>query len=237
MQEQEKLWAPYGPPATTLMIIRHFRQRDVPAKLTLTQLTQLGVGDGLLNRIWSSLRFLRLIEEDGTTTDVFRSLRQANDEQYEEVFRGIIEAAYSDIFDVVGNVGTATDAQLRNAFHPYSPGGQHNRMITFFLGMCREAGIEVIAQSRQSSIRGNGRTIERPRSKPSVPRPVKRSERHLGQRDAALVTWFETRPAVEDAWPTADRDRWILTLRAIIDGIYREEDANRAEPGGEVLGQ
>ena len=77
MTAQKGLWAPYGPPSTALMVIRHYRNRDVPEELTPTEIIQVGVGEGLVNRVWASLVFLGLIDEDGTTTDSFRALRRA----------------------------------------------------------------------------------------------------------------------------------------------------------------
>src|SRR5207253_2582092 len=69
---QEARWAPYCPPATLLQVIGHYRRRDVPEKLSKTDLLQIGVAEGLTNRTWNGLRFLHLIEPDGLTTKSFR---------------------------------------------------------------------------------------------------------------------------------------------------------------------
>lgn len=214
----EKLWAPYGPPSTTLAVIRHYRNRDVPDRLTTTELLQLGVGEALINRVWASLKFLGLVEENGTTTDSFRAIRRANDEKYQTVFRGVLEATYSNIFGFL-DPATATDQQLRNAFHPYSPGAQRGRMITFFLGLCREAGIELTTPLKQSTVRGAVRSDDKSKA-PSPTRVQRSSPAVRSDKDAALIAWVETRPPVEQGWSIEDRERWLVTLRAIIDGIY-----------------
>jgi hypothetical protein len=161
MPKKKELWAPYGPPSTALMVIRHYRNRDVPERLTHTDLIQIGVGEGLIGRVWGSLEFLGLIEDDGVTTNSFRALREANDEEYENVFRGILEAAYSNIFGAIGDPADASEQQLRNAFHPYSPGAQRSRMITFFLGLCKEAGINLKIPVKESSVRDGQRRAPR----------------------------------------------------------------------------
>mgnify|MGYP001572348370 CR=1 FL=1 len=123
--------APYAPPATVLMVIRHFRNRDVPEQIEKVRFTQIGVTDGLLNRTWSAFQFLGLMLEDGTTTEAFRALRYADNTEYPTVFQGILRQTYADIFAVV-QPEYATDADYERAYRPYSPGGQRGRMITQF---------------------------------------------------------------------------------------------------------
>ncbi len=150
--------APYAPPATVVDIIRHFREKDVPDELTKVRLTQIGVTDGLLPRTWATLMFLGLIREDGTTTEEFRNLRYADDTQYGEVLLGILRVAYGDIFEAADPT-TSTIFRLNDAFRPYKPGGQRSRMVTLFLGLCREAGLQTFVQAaeRGSRIGGTGK--------------------------------------------------------------------------------
>ena len=61
------------------------------------------------------------------------------------MFQGILRQAYADIFSVI-QPETATDSDYDRAFRPYIPGGQRGRMITLFLGLCREAGIQTNVQ-------------------------------------------------------------------------------------------
>lgn len=131
--------APYAPPSAVLKVIRHYADRDVPERVTLMNLVQIGVTEALAPRTLVALKFLGLLEDDGTTTERFRALRYAKSDEYQEVFGGVLDAAYKDILDHV-DVGTATDTDIANAFRPYSPGGQRGRMITLFVALAREAG-------------------------------------------------------------------------------------------------
>jgi hypothetical protein len=144
-----KQWAPYAPPSTVLHVINHYRQRDVPGKVTPTDLIQIGVSASLAPRTMGALEFLGLIdEEEGTTTDAFRALRFANDEQFPSVLAGVLQGAYKDIFDHV-DPGTATLAAITNAFFPYSPGGQRDRMVILFLGLVAAAGLPIKEAPKQ----------------------------------------------------------------------------------------
>ncbi len=52
----------------------------------------------------------------------------------------ILKAAYADIFRIV-DPATATSVQLTDAFRGYQPQKQRDRMVTLFVGLCKEAGL------------------------------------------------------------------------------------------------
>jgi hypothetical protein len=145
---EEKQWAPYAPSATVLHVIGHYRQRDVPPKIALNDLIQIGVPASLAPRTLPTLEFLGLVNEKGQTTEAFKALRFANNDEFPGVLAGILQAAYKDIFDHV-DPGTATLAAVTNAFFPYSPGGQRDRMVSLFLGLVAAAGLPVKALPKQ----------------------------------------------------------------------------------------
>jgi len=233
---QEPRWAPYCPPATLLQVITHYRKRDVPERLTKTDMLQIGVAEGLINRTWNGLRFMQLIEDDGLTTENFRALRFATDEDYQTVLLGILRAAYANIFSVI-DPALATEQQLERAFIPYSPGAQRPRMITLFLALCREAGIAVKEPPKQrpTQMQTDARA-DRPTRRASAPTSSARGRetatarvtRQPNAEDAALVAWFNNRPTVGEAWARLSRDRWAKTLMAIVDGLYPDDDVSLA---------
>lgn len=183
----EKRFAPYGPPGTILKIIRNFRDRDVPEQITPEILAQLGVGEGLLNRVMQSLEFLGLINEDGTTTPEFQAIPTKSDPEYNQLLAGLVRNAYKGIFSLV-NVAEASDQDLFNAFRPFSPAGQRPRMVTLFRGLCREAGILV-----------GGETASAPkvvREKRSGPRPPK--QKLLEQSPPPITMRNGRMPEVDD---------------------------------------
>ena len=139
---------PYAPPATVLLVVHHFQQREVPETVTDTMFGQIGVKPSILPTVKQALVFLNLIREDGTTTDNFKALRFASDEERVRLFRELVTGAYSEIIAVTDPV-TANRSQLFNAFRPYSPASQHDRMITLFLALCQEAGIQIAQSPRQ----------------------------------------------------------------------------------------
>jgi hypothetical protein len=149
---------PYAPPATVLQVIHHFQNREVPETVTDTVLGQIGVKPSILLQVKQALVFLNLLREDGTTTDNFKALRFANDEERPKLFGDLVMGAYSEIVSIT-DPATATRSQLFNAFRPYSPASQHDRMITLFLALCQEAGIKIAQAPRQYSTQSSPRAI------------------------------------------------------------------------------
>lgn len=167
----EGKYAPYAPPSAVLKVIRHYADRDVPERVTLMNLMQIGVTEALAPRTMAALKFLGLLEDDGLTTDRFRALRFAKSDEYQEVFSGVLDVAYKDILDHV-DVGTASDTDIANAFRPYSPGGQRTRMITLFVALAREAGWHIENVGPTTVVgKAPSKARPKPQTKPAKDRP------------------------------------------------------------------
>lgn len=164
----KEMFAPYAPPSAVLAVIHHYKSKDVPASVTLTNLQQIGVTEALAPRTMNTLKFLGLVREDGTTTDAFRALRFATTDDYAQVLGSILEAAYKGVLDHV-DLATAGDRELNNAFIPYSPGGQRPRMITLFQALAKEAGWPLAVEPKTSSPRATPAKSS-PKPKPREPR-------------------------------------------------------------------
>jgi len=222
--------AAYGPPASVLLVLRHFRHREVPEFLTNTTLTQLGIKDTLSRLVWRSLIFLGLITEEGGTTEEFRALRYATDDQYGQVLGDIITKAYSDVI-AVAPPESATRLQLMNAFRPYSPASQHDRMIGLFLALCEEAGMPVAQPAKRSAPRrspdgkpARGRTTQ-PKPAPEQPgaagvNPVVKPM--YGHADPLISALVAKLPAPGTVWPQADREEFINAFNAIAPMVWKE---------------
>jgi hypothetical protein len=135
-----------------LAVIQFYRKRDVPASVTLTNLQQIGVTEALAPRTMTALKFLNLLHDDGTTSEQFRAIRYASDDDYQRVLTGILEAAYKEVLDHI-DITKAGDRELNNAFIPFSPGGQRPRMITLFQALAKEAGWPLAVEPKASSPR------------------------------------------------------------------------------------
>jgi hypothetical protein len=148
---------PYAATANVTGVIRRTRTRNLPDKIDSDFIRLAGIPDVVISRVASALRFLGLITEDDKPTDTLRALAAAPDEQYREILAAAIRNAYEVDF---ARVDPAQDGQRQiiDAFRPYQPRSQTQRMVMLFLGLCREAGMEVKDAPRE---RPMGATVAR----------------------------------------------------------------------------
>lgn len=226
--ENERQFAPYAPASTVLTVVRHFRNRDVPERLTPTNLVQIGVSENLVGRVLRALQFLGLVDAGFGTTREFRAIPSATDEQYQEILGGLIRNAYADIFRLV-DVANAPTEVLNNAFRPYSPAGQRERMVILFNELCREAGMRVSGTEEEPKI-----TAPRMRLQPKrdirqdrgPARPARTPSQGVNPTISALL---EQLPQVGETWTRDSRDRWVRALEGILDLLYPAANGHDAE--------
>lgn len=233
-QSQAAKEAAYGSPASVLLVIRHFRQREVPELLTDTPLTQLGIKDSLIRTTWRSLVFLGLITEEGITTDKFRALRFATDDQYGQVLGDIITEAYSDVV-AIAPPESANRSQMLNAFRPYRPASQQGRMITLFLALCEEAGMPVSQPAKRSSQRKSptGRPAptkvsrstgagQVPVSSGGLPHDSAASKPSYTHSDPLIAALVAKLPIAGTIWPEPEREEFIAAFKAIAPMVWKD---------------
>jgi hypothetical protein len=138
---------PYASPSNMTSVLKRLRSRNLPDRIDGDFLRDHGIPDGSIHRMVFALRFLGLVDED-EPSEALRQIASSTDEEYQTILAGLIRNAYRDIFDVID---PAEDSQGRilNVFRRYTPGSQRERMVSFFLGMCREAGIPTLDAPRQ----------------------------------------------------------------------------------------
>lgn len=140
MPRLEENYMPYASPSNVLAVIRRIRDRGLPDIINPQFLSQIGIPEQGARRTIATLQFLGLIDDDGTPTDVFKSLHRANQNEYPSELANIIRSAYENIFKAV-DPANATDIELNDAFRPFEPASQRSRMVSLFLALCREAKI------------------------------------------------------------------------------------------------
>jgi hypothetical protein len=225
--------AAYGPPAAVISVLHHFRQREVPDTISMTTLTQLGVKDSLQRLVWRSLVFLGLVEESGATTETLKALRMARDDEYGTVLSEVITAAYADVI-AHAPPATATRTQLLNAFRPYAPASQHERMIGLFLALCKEAGMSVAQPAKSSSLRppsADRRTSRPPRpaagSGNGGPPPSSTPAPAISTHDPIITGLFQKLPPSGSDFSTAALEEWMAALKAVAPVVWAMKEVTK----------
>lgn len=214
---------PYCPPSNVLAIVNRLRDRNLPDQVDSEYLRDAGIPEGTNNRTLFGLRFLGLIGEGYEITEALRAIHTATDEEYRNILAGLVREAYAEVF---ASIDPAQDPQDRiiNFFRRYTPASQRDRMVIFFLGMCREAGIAALDVPRQ---RASGATIGRAtQQRPARQHPLERQNRRDGGRDSeqrltpALDMLLRSLPPVGSAFPPERREPWLNMVRATLDYLY-----------------
>lgn len=161
MGKQEQKFRPYAAPANVISVINRARTRNLPDTINNDFLRIAGVPEGSWYRVMQALQFLGLVYEDGRPSEMFEGLAGATDTQYKELLDKVVREAYRAEFNVV-DPGQDPQPRIINAFQPYKPRSQIQRMVMLFQGLCREAGIPLLEAPRERRMREP--QVRRPKS-------------------------------------------------------------------------
>ena len=166
---------PYAPPANVIAVLKRARSRNLPERIDSDFLRLAEVPEPSHRRVTVALRFLGLIDEGGRPTDTLRALAATPEEEYRDLLSTAIRNAYKEDFDRGIDPAEDTHAKIVDAFKPYQPRSQTDRMVMLFLGLCREAGIPVMEAPRERKMKGTS----------GGPRPARSSSRSTERASAA----------------------------------------------------
>jgi hypothetical protein len=136
--------APYAPPATVVEILKRFRDRGLQTPITTDVLMRAGVPETLAQRVLQTLKGLEFLDEGGEPSPTFAQLQRAPENEYRQGLADMLKATYAEVYQFADPAEDGMD-RLRDAFRPFNPRGQQERMITLFLGLCEYVGADVSA--------------------------------------------------------------------------------------------
>lgn len=240
---------PYAPYGNVLTVIRHTRERGLTEPVTQQVIGAIGVAEGSTSRTLQTLRFLKLLDEEGYYTQNFTVLRSAPSGDYPGVLAQTLRDAYQHVFMAL-DPAAATEDQLENAFRYYQPQAQRQRMIMLFKRLCREAELmpggapEAVKRSRKLSVKrplnsSNGAWRAQPNSEhPSLIDDYQALaglsvSAALTQEHLILNGLLKQLPFATKKWTQPRREKWIQAMTATVDLLFEmvdpevEEDISR----------
>lgn len=141
---------PYAAAANVVGVLQRARTRNLPDRIDNDFLRLAGVPEVVFGRVANALLFLGFTDEDQRPTETLTALSAAPDEKYRELLAGALRVAYRPDFERIDPTQD-TQTQIIDAFRPYQPRSQTQRMVMLFLALCREAGIAVKDAPRERS--------------------------------------------------------------------------------------
>ena len=219
---------PYGPPSNLIDILGRLRRRNLPEIVDAEYLKDANISKGTISRTLFGLNFLGLTNEAHEPTEALKSIALSDDDRYQEILAQLVRTAYKEVFETI-DPSQDDQSQIVNFFRRYTPGSQRERMVVFFLGMCREAGIPTLDVPRKrptqaSRPRNAARPTATPRSSTSnsVRAPATAPVQAAVRYEPTLEALIQSLPQIGDAFPEDRREQWINMARAILDFLYPE---------------
>ena len=133
---------PYAPASSVLAVIARARTRILPDVVNTAFLNVSGVSGQSVSRTKDALHFLGLTDESGAPTDAFRKLSNAPDQEISRYLREVVESAYHEELALI-DPGQDDPAKIKGVFQRYDPKSTTTKMVSLFLALCAEAGMEV----------------------------------------------------------------------------------------------
>lgn len=234
---------PYPPPSNLVSVLHRLRSRNLPERIDAEYLRDAGIPDGTVSRTLFALRFLRLITDANEPSQALRSIGVSTDEEYLGTLAGLVREAYQEVFNVLDPAEDSQD-RILNVFRRYTPASQRQRMVIFFLGMCREAGIPTLDVPRA---RGMTDSRQPSRGIRQAPHPVASSGQARNTRQQsrtqqppslmspqsslppALDGLVRSLPPAGSPFSVARRQQWLRMAEATFGFIYTDEDTPNEE--------
>lgn len=239
IQELGTEFAPYAYTRNVMQVITRRRERGLPNPLTAQVLETISIPTGNVSRTLQALRFLGLIEDDGSHTELWDGLTRANERegQYRESLEEIVRGAYHRVFEIVDPAQDG-DIAIHDAFRQFQPEAQRGRMQTLFLGMCQEAGViqprgrERRADASRSQLRENQQRQRRPTpqlSKQQRGQAQEGIQRRLEDDDSHLLFAVIRQIPTQRQWTADRRRRWLSAVEAAVDLMVDVVDNEEAQ--------
>ena len=133
---------PYAPASSVLAVITRARTRSLPDAVNTAFLNVAGVDGQSVSRTKDALHFLGLTDESGVPTAAFRDLSNAPDEEVPVHLRRVVEVAYREELTLIDPSQDAPE-KIKGVFQRYDPKSTTAKMVSLFLALCVEAGLQV----------------------------------------------------------------------------------------------
>jgi len=203
-------------------------QQALPSRIDTSGMIRLS--GGLRGPMLNTLKYLKLIKNDGALEPELRQLVDASFPDKKQVFaqilKTVLEKAYPSLLDEAFDLPNTTPKQFSDGFEKLGVSGETTKKAErFFLDAAKDAGIKI------SPI-----VIDARKKGPKSPRqstPVKGDRKKDSDTPPAyspppvqeLPKWYETfKPAFDKLpaydnphWAMSERTKWITALSGLLD--------------------
>lgn len=146
---------PYLAFKTFLNFIDGFRTSGLPGRIDKSVMS--GQSGGTQSSLMATLKFLKLIQDDGTPTPALVTLVKQSPEDSKKTYAELVSKQYAFVSTKGVNLETATEGQLEEVFRNSGFSGDTVRKaMTFFVLLATEAGMKVSAHLKAAKRKATG---------------------------------------------------------------------------------
>lgn len=132
----------YAPTKTFYNLFNSLKESGAPSQIDRSVLKSMSGSDQ--SAILGSLKYLKLINEQGVPSKTFLQLIDSDEKQRQALMRDVLTEAYSFLFSGSIDLKRATTKQVEEAFREQGASGSTIvKCIAFFLAAAKDAGIVV----------------------------------------------------------------------------------------------
>jgi len=220
---------PYPPPSNVVTLLHRLRSRNLPEQIDAEYLRDSGIPEGTIARTLFAMRFLGLITEAGEPSQALKSIAVSTNEEYQSILSGLIREAYREVFNVIDPAEDTQD-RILNVFRRYIPASQRDRMVIFFLGMCREAGIPTLDIPRLRRMSTAKTLRQETKATTSTAKKERVTVRSVAPGiDPALDGLVRSLPAAGTPLSQERRKQWLEMAEATLKFVYPDNMATTKE--------
>jgi hypothetical protein len=139
-ESEKRVAAPYISYQTIKTFIAPLKEHVIPNRIDKSLLRSFS--GAVQAQLMTALKFLRLINEDGTPSESLKKLVSAyGTDNWEEELQGVLRDSYPELFDIP--LAKVSPSEFSEAFKKSYPceGETLRKGITFFLNAGRDAGV------------------------------------------------------------------------------------------------
>lgn len=209
------------PPYVSLTTFQNFWEglrQGIPVRIDKSMMTNMS--GSYQSQLMIALRFLRLISEDGTPTELLSKLVNADEKSRPGILREMVVDAYpfmADGFDL----STATTGTLEKEFTDLGVSGDTRRKsMAFFVSMARDAGYKVSVHVKGSTAGRNTAPRNRRTKKTTPESKVKQTLPDEPQTMTQLL--LAKFPDFDPAWDAELQKKWFDSYAELMERSKNE---------------
>ena len=227
---------PYTPYATWLELIGWLR-KGLPDRIDDSYLQFLRVNQAIRSTLYTTLRFLQLVDEEDRPNDALAALVGSQGEEHREKLREVVNRSYNPILRGI-RLRSATPDQLRDKFQEQGANGDVVRKcFSFFVAIADDAGLDLSPHIPRRRRLAKGRMLKKNTpatvETPKVDQAADRDDLVLPDAVAkaassSLALILAKFPDYDASWDDATAIRWRESVALILAALKPEDEGPRS---------